>query len=233
MRKLWKLWYLTHFRHHLCELNHTNTCLCHLQFIWAEIQPVNSSVGQMLKLGKVPQPTEFGGKGIKMGHRAVDLSRGHFAAAPILALVILQRFCRNICSCGWKQPGASVCHSTEPLQHQQKSTKLCAVSCCSQGALTPQHRNSSETSSHLSYRESTRVVQLNSTFPRLGSAENCLIIWHLLLDFGALETTYTISLLLSQYRISIKIIATDTTEARSVLRNSRKGDLGYKLCVKM
>lgn len=64
-------------------------------------------------------------------------------------------------------------------------------------------------------------------------AENCLIMWHLLLAFWAVETIYTISFLLSQYHISIKIIATDTTEAQSVLRKSRKGDLWYKLCVKM
>lgn len=96
-RKLWKLWYLTHFFHHLYEMNHTNTCLCHLQFVWTEIQPVNSSVSQMLKLGKVPQPTEFGGKGIKLGHRAMDLSwihsllaLVHFTSAPNLALVTLQ-----------------------------------------------------------------------------------------------------------------------------------------------
>lgn len=96
-RKLWKLWYLTQFLHPLYEMNHTNTCLCHLQFVWTEIQPVNSSVNQMLKLGKVPQPTEFGGKGIKVGHRAMDLSwvhsllaLVHFASTPILALVISQ-----------------------------------------------------------------------------------------------------------------------------------------------
>lgn len=96
-RKLWKLWYLTQFLHPLYEMNHTNTCLCHLQFVWTEIQPVNSSVNQMLKLGKVPQPTEFGGKGIEVGHRAMDLSwvhsllaLVHFASTPILALVISQ-----------------------------------------------------------------------------------------------------------------------------------------------
>lgn len=102
-----------------------------------------------------------------------------------------------------------------------------------EGALTPKHRNSSETNSHLSHRESIRVVQLHSTFPRLCSAENCFIIWHLLLDFWAVETIYTMSFLLSQYHVSIKIIATDTTEAQSMLRNSRKGDLWYKLCVKI
>lgn len=78
-------------------MNHTNTCLCHLQFVWTALQPIHSSVSQMLKLGKVPQPTKFGGQGIRLGHRAMDLSwvhsllaLVHFASAPILALVILQ-----------------------------------------------------------------------------------------------------------------------------------------------
>lgn len=191
----------------------------------------------------VRQSTEFGGQGIRLGHRAMDLSwvycwlvtLVHFASASVLAFIILQHAIVETSATASK-PGLSPVLQYQIQTAAAKHNK--AVPWTETGGClhTEAQKKFGSQLLPLSHQESIGGVQLHSTFPRLWSAENCLVTWHLLLDFWAVETMnwwYTISFLLSQYHVSIKIIATDTTEAQSVLRSSRKGDLWYKLCVKM
>lgn len=257
--------HLTQFLHHLYEMNHTNTYLLHLWFVCIALLPTHSPASQMLKLGKEQHMPIYwvsgtvanllgqwdSGQGATyaslLGHWARSQMSGFVSNLLLTCDLGSLCFCFNFSFCNLvANLHKGICNSEQAgiscvLQYQAHVAAAehqgdCVVNYKWEVAYTAKHGNIWRQPLSLSHQKCIGVVQLCSTFPRLWSAENCLITWYFLLHFWAVETMnwwYAISFLLFQYHISIKIIATDTTEAKYVLRNSRKSDLWYKLCIKM